>query len=131
VNHIERFTARAAIATVDSDGNIHETIAWLEAAGIQGLMPMEQRAGNDLARIRREHPRWLMVGGYDKTLMHRGEPAMRAEFERLGPVMRQGGFIPSVQAGRSSAAPAASLSPMPPPRRPRQLSPQLELTCCA
>ena len=73
----------------------------------------------------------LMVGGYDKTLMHRGEPAMRAEFERLGPVMRQGGFIPSVQAGRSSAAPAASLSPMPPPRRPRQLSPQLELTCCA
>ncbi len=29
-------------------------------------------------------------------VMSRGEAAMRAEFERLLPLMRQGGFIPSV-----------------------------------
>jgi hypothetical protein len=28
--------------------------------------------------------------------MHLGEAAMRAEFERLVPIMRTGGFIPSV-----------------------------------
>jgi hypothetical protein len=28
--------------------------------------------------------------------MNRGEPAMRAEFERLLPLMKRGGFIPSV-----------------------------------
>jgi uroporphyrinogen-III decarboxylase len=37
-----------------------------------------------------------MIVHYDKMVMTRGEAAMRAEFERLLPVMRQGGFIPSV-----------------------------------
>ncbi|NLG26297.1 MAG: hypothetical protein GX557_00165, partial [Chloroflexi bacterium] len=33
---------------------------------------------------------------FDKTVMHQGEKAMRAEFERLLPTMRTGGFVPSV-----------------------------------
>jgi uroporphyrinogen-III decarboxylase len=37
-----------------------------------------------------------MMGGYDKLVMSRGEAAMRMEFERLLPVMRTGGYIPSV-----------------------------------
>jgi hypothetical protein len=37
-----------------------------------------------------------MVGHYDKMVMNKGEAAMRAEFERLVPLMRRGGFIPSV-----------------------------------
>jgi uroporphyrinogen-III decarboxylase len=37
-----------------------------------------------------------MMGGFDKMVMAQGEAPMRAEFERLLPVMRAGGFIPSV-----------------------------------
>jgi len=37
-----------------------------------------------------------MIGHYDKMVMHLGEAAMRAEFERLVPLMRSGGFILSV-----------------------------------
>lgn len=37
-----------------------------------------------------------MVGGFDKTVMHKGEEAMRAEFERNLPAIRAGGYIPSV-----------------------------------
>jgi uroporphyrinogen-III decarboxylase len=37
-----------------------------------------------------------MIGAFDKTVMHLGEAAVRAEFERLCPVMQTGGFIPSV-----------------------------------
>ena len=37
-----------------------------------------------------------MIGGFDKTVMHRGEEAMRAEFERILPAIRSGGYIPSV-----------------------------------
>jgi hypothetical protein len=37
-----------------------------------------------------------MVGHYNKMVMPHGEAAMRAEFERLLPMMRAGGFIPSV-----------------------------------
>jgi uroporphyrinogen-III decarboxylase len=37
-----------------------------------------------------------MLGGYDKTIMHLGEEAMRKEFERLLPTMKKGRYIPSV-----------------------------------
>ena len=37
-----------------------------------------------------------MIGAFDKTVMHRGDQAVRAEFERLLPVARQGGFVPAV-----------------------------------
>ena len=37
-----------------------------------------------------------MIGAFDKTMMHQGEEEIRQEFERLLPVMRQGGFIPCV-----------------------------------
>ncbi len=37
-----------------------------------------------------------MIGHYDKMVMNRGEAAIRAEFERLLPLMRTGRFVPSV-----------------------------------
>ena len=38
-----------------------------------------------------------MFQGYDKmVLMNKGEDVMRAEFERIFPVMRSGYFLPSV-----------------------------------
>lgn len=80
----------------DSDGDITEMVPWLMDAGIEGVYPLERQAGVDLNMIRKEYPRFLMMGGYDKMVMSRGEEAMRAEFERLLPVMRSGGYIPSV-----------------------------------
>jgi len=81
---------------VDSDGDVTPMIAWLESAGIEGVLPLERMAGVDVGRLRRQHPRLRMIGAFDKTRMKHGEAAMRVEFERLLPVMRSGGFIPSV-----------------------------------
>ncbi len=81
---------------VDTDGDVTTMIPWLLEAGIEGVYPLERQAGVDVARLRREFPRLLMMGGFDKLTMSRGEAAMRAEFERLLPVMRGGGYIPSV-----------------------------------
>jgi len=81
---------------IDSDGDISRMIPWMQEAGIEGVYPLERQAGVDIARIRRDYPGFLMMGGYDKMVMSRGEAAMRAEFERLLPVMRSGGYIPSV-----------------------------------
>ena len=50
----------------------------------------------DVNRIRRAYPDWLMIGGYDKTILHLGEEAMRREFGRLLPAMQSGRYIPSV-----------------------------------
>lgn len=65
-------------------------------AGIEGVLPLERQAGVDVNRIRRNNPDWIMIGGYDKTIMHLGEEAMRREFDRLLPAMQSGRYIPSV-----------------------------------
>lgn len=81
---------------IDSDGDIEPLIPWFLESGIEGILPLERMAGVDVNRIRQNYPEWKMIGGYDKTVMHLGEAAMRQEFERLLPVMQSGYFIPSV-----------------------------------
>jgi uroporphyrinogen-III decarboxylase len=71
-------------------------IPWLTDVGVEGILPLERQAGVDGMTIRRRFPRFRMIGHFDKLTMSRGEAAMQAEFERLAPLMRAGGFIPSV-----------------------------------
>ena len=87
---------RGIIPIIDSDGDVEMLIPWFEEIGLEGILPLERMAGVDVARIRSKHPNWKMIGGYDKTVMHLGEEAIRREFERLLPVMRTGRYIPSV-----------------------------------
>jgi hypothetical protein len=99
--------AHGILPLVDTDGMVEPMIPWLEEVGIEGCLPLERMAGVDVARIRKNHPRWRMIGGFDKTVMHRGEAALRPEFARLQPVMQTGGFIPSVD---HQTPPAVSLA---------------------
>ncbi|HTL53177.1 MAG TPA: uroporphyrinogen decarboxylase family protein, partial [Planctomycetota bacterium] len=87
---------RGIVPIVDSDGDLTHLLGWFEAAGIEGVLPLERMANNDVAVLRQRHSRMKMIGAFDKMVMKNGEAAMRAEFERLLPVMRLGGFIPSV-----------------------------------
>jgi len=80
----------------DSDGDITAMIPWLTDAGIEGVYPLERQAGVDIVGIRKRYPHFLMLGGYDKMVMSKSEEDMRAEFERILPVIRSGGYIPSV-----------------------------------
>ncbi len=81
---------------VDTDGNVTDMIPWLIEAGIQGVYPLERQAGVDIVEIREKYPHFLMMGGYDKMVMSKGGEEMKAEFERILPVMKSGGYIPSV-----------------------------------
>jgi uroporphyrinogen-III decarboxylase len=81
---------------VDSDGDITRLIPWILESGIEGIYPLERQAGVNVAGIRAKYPDLLMMGAYDKLVMSKGEKEMRNEFERLLPVMRTGGFVPSV-----------------------------------
>lgn len=87
---------RGTKVLIDTDGNVEPLIPWFLEGGIQGILPLERMAGVDVNRIREKYPRLIMIGGYDKTVMHKGETAMRAEFERVLPVIRSGGYIPGV-----------------------------------
>ncbi len=80
---------------IDSDGDISECVNWFIEAGMEGIFPLERRAGVDVARLRKDHPSLLMLGGFDKTVMDCGRDVVEQEFKRLLPVMRQGGFVAS------------------------------------
>ena len=85
-----------APAIVDTDGDVTQMVPWLLREGIQGALPLERQAGVDGMAIRRQFPEFRMVGHFNKMVMDRGEQAIRDEFERLIPLMKSGGFIPSV-----------------------------------
>jgi uroporphyrinogen-III decarboxylase len=84
------------LTIVDTDGDVTLLVPWLLDNGIEGALPLERQAGVDGLSMRARFPNLRMVGHYNKMVMPHGEEAMRAEFERLLPLMKSGGFIPSV-----------------------------------
>jgi uroporphyrinogen-III decarboxylase len=98
--YYERLINRAKdmkmLTIVDTDGDVTLLLPWLLDNGIEGILPLERQAGVDATSLRRRFPGLLMVGHYDKMAMKHGEEAIGQEFERLVPLMKSGGFIPSV-----------------------------------
>ena len=93
---IPRLQELDIIPIVDTDGDITNLVPWLMDEGVVGVLPLERQAGVDGMQVRERYPELRLIGHYDKMVMDRGEAAIRAEFERLFPLMRSGGFIPSV-----------------------------------
>ncbi len=93
---IPRLLERNVIPFVDTDGDVTMLVPWLAELGVHGVLPLERQAGVDGMNLRNTYPEVLLVGHFDKMTMNRDEAAMRTEFERLGPLMKRGGFIPSV-----------------------------------
>jgi hypothetical protein len=98
--YYEKMLARAKdmkmLTIVDTDGDVTLLVPWLQDIGVEGVLPLERQAGVDGMQLRKQFPNLRMVGHYDKMVMPKGEAAMRAEFERVLPLMKTGGFIPSV-----------------------------------
>lgn len=93
---VPRLQEMGAVILADTDGDVTRLVPWLLREGIQGVLPLERQAGVDGLALRGRFPELRMVGHFNKMVMPRGEDAMRAEFERLLPLMRTGGFVPSV-----------------------------------
>lgn len=84
---------RGILPVVDSDGDVSEAACWFEDAGLEGILPLERQAGVDITRLRADHPKMKFIGHFDKKVMHKGEAAIRTEFERLLPVAAEGGLL--------------------------------------
>jgi hypothetical protein len=93
---VPRLQEMGATVLVDTDGDVTRLVPWLAREGIQGVLPLERQAGVDGLALRKQFPKLCMVGHFDKMTMNKGEACMRAEFDRVLPLMRTGGFIPSV-----------------------------------
>jgi uroporphyrinogen decarboxylase len=82
---------------LDSDGDIRRLIPiWLDA-GIDHLWPFEVQAGMDVLEIRATYGHDLAImGGIDKRAVARGGDAMRAEVDRVMPLVEDGGYFPEL-----------------------------------
>jgi len=95
--------ARAAAVPVidmDSDGFIGELIPiWIDS-GMNVCNPIEVAAGNDINAFRSRFARSMAYrGGVDKRAIAKGGRVIREELERIEPVVRDGGYIPSCDHG--------------------------------
>lgn len=79
---------------VDTDGNFEQLIPCFLESGIDGFLPMDVNAGMDIVKIREKYPKLKFIGGFNKLEIAKGKEAIDKEFERILPVIRQGGFIP-------------------------------------
>lgn len=92
--------AGCPIYDVDSDGYVGELIPIWAEAGFQINDPVEVAAGNDLVALREAFGKQMAyLGGVDKRAIAKGGDAIKAETERLSPVVKSGGYIPSCDHG--------------------------------
>lgn len=80
---------------VDTDGDFTKLIPNFVNSGIDGFLPMDVNAGVDIVEVREKYPKLKFIGGFNKLCIAEGEESIDREFERLRPVIRQGGYIPS------------------------------------
>lgn len=92
---------------VDTDGDFNKLIPNFLEAGVDGFLPMDVNAGMDIVKVRKEFPGLKFIGGFNKLCIAAGKEAIDAEFDRILPVIRQGGYIPGSD---HQVAPSTSLS---------------------
>jgi uroporphyrinogen decarboxylase len=92
--------AGVPVIDMDSDGNIDELIPiWIDS-GINLCDPIEAAAGCDINEYRKRFgTRMAYAGGFDKRAIAAGAAAIDAEWARLEPVIRSGGYIPGCDHG--------------------------------
>ena len=93
---LARVKEMGMLTILDTDGDVTLLVPWLLDNEIDGVLPLERQAGVDGMALREKFPNLRMIGHYDKMIMNKGETAIRRECKRLAPLMRTGGFIPSV-----------------------------------
>ncbi len=84
------------VILVDCDGNLDEFLPLAVEGGINGVLPFEVAAGNDIRAARRRYGKNLILfGGIDKRALAEGPAAIDAELDRIArPLLAQGGYFP-------------------------------------
>ena len=82
---------------VDCDGHISELIPlWIEC-GVDGTLPVEIAATQDIVELAERFPEFVFLGGIDKRVLSRGRCEVEAEVvPKALKLYARGGWIPSV-----------------------------------
>lgn len=91
---------------VDTDGDFNILIPNFVKAGVDGFLPMDVNAGMDIVEVRKQYPTLKFIGAFNKLVIAQGKEAIDKEFDRILPVIRQGGYVPGAD---HQVAPSTSL----------------------
>ena len=97
------------VVGIDSDGFPDEMIPILYEAGVNLWAPFEMvcRLGkDDLLSLGKKYPWLRMFGGIDKLALAKNKQSIDREIEKIPPLIRRGGYIPTID---HKVAPEASL----------------------
>jgi len=84
------------IVSLDTDGNVSQLVPLFMECGINLIFPFEVAAGCDILEYRRKYPNLGILGGIDKQEIANGKEAIDKELERVAPMFKQPGYIPSL-----------------------------------
>jgi uroporphyrinogen decarboxylase len=88
------------VFAIDSDGCIDQLVPVWMACGVNCVDPLEVAAGNDILAMRAAFGRKVAFrGGVDKRAIAAGGAVLKAEMERIRPVVKDGGYIPGCDHG--------------------------------
>ncbi len=87
--------AGAKYVFLHSDGDVRPILDMLVDAGIEGLNPLERRAGMDIGELRRRYPRLVLTGGMcnTHTLIKGSKQEIEAEAREIIDLGRDGGIV--------------------------------------
>jgi uroporphyrinogen decarboxylase len=86
------------IISLSSDGDISTLLPLIIEAGFNFIHPMEQAAGMDCIKIRKQYGKQLaLLGGIDKREIAKGKKEIENELLRQMPfLLESGGYIPTI-----------------------------------
>ena len=94
------------IVYVDCDGYPGGLIPHFIESGVDAMSPVEIAAGNDLVKLRRQYPKFGMLGGIDKRELAKDRTAIYNEVVSKVPyLIEKGGYIPHVDHAIPSDVP--------------------------
>ena len=86
--------AKGAKAELHSCGNVMSFVPEFVAMGLDGLNPLEVKAGMDPAALKAEFGDKLVLHGGINALLYEDQEALEAEMRRIVPILKQnGGYI--------------------------------------
>jgi hypothetical protein len=86
---------------LDSDGNVMELALLVEECGVNCLHPFEVKAGNDLFKLRQDHPDLIMMGWLEKEVVNEGNGHLIEEeiLSKVPALLARGRYFPNGDHG--------------------------------
>lgn len=81
---------------VDTDGNVSALLPLFVEGGVNGMLPFEVQAGNDIIEIREKFPSLVILCGLNKLALTKGKAEIDAELDKAPVLLESGGYVPAL-----------------------------------